>query len=1368
MKRIYLSLILIMACVAVSAQKVSESKALQKAQQFMKDKQFTIVNQARNRSQALDESPGYYVFNAEKGGFVIVAGDERMPEILGYSERGKIDKETVPCGLKWLLGCYEQMAKNVESSTMNRSKNRTKSDKAPIAPFVSTTWGQSTPFNAMCPKINGVKSLTGCVATAMAQIMNYFCWPNEVTEPIPAYTTSTSEVSMPQLEPTTFTWGYLNKSNISKLMLYCGQAVEMDYGTELSGSYPVVAAEAMKRLFGYDETTNYIEHENYSDEEWNNLLYEELSAKKPILYGGDDGKEGHAFVVCGYSDNLYYINWGWNGLADGYYVLDGISQTLGGYNYNQRAIVGIKPKGTPESVTYYPRRVVMENRAWSYDGWYITGLETISRLSKEYPDNFIGINIHVSDPMMKADNYEAVLEKMPCDPHCLINRSTNNELSPNYPDIKPLVEAKKNDAVANIEVSAVYNKPDKSAIKVTSDCIFGFNSSNEDFRIAFVLLEDNVGPYKLWNDNYSNPDAPDDSSNWLNEWIHKDAHLITTFDAVARGIYGDARGIEGSIPSSIEKNKSYHYEYSFNVPSPIEQFNDEEIQPYNNDNFRIVALVLDKSTGEILNASQTKITYDASIESQTFEFRNKDKRLVADEVVSWKSKGVNEDNLVLGTNLKPKGLTLSNFNGKQASGTATLEILSNTLGSSIITWGMSGEDVTVTGNSKTVSFKTNSKGEAAINLKASNISQFGTLDAKLTATINGFSQSVNIRFIHQQTEVQVGDDIELEEGQGWWFNGRVESRSDNADGLMFGSGKQERYYLATYIPADLFGEKVPTIDGIGFYGSTVGMGNITVWISTHLPAKGEEPDIASFSFPNDDPVVNQFNDIVFNQHYQIPENGVYVGYSFDIVDMNAHRSGSPIIYSEKTRENALWFMTESEPEWKGGVGYVEGNLAIKILFGGNVIKKNAASIKTVYPVFSTINNDTDFIFEINNDGSEPISSFEYEIDGIPNFMEIYGWTMNPYSSQSFGAMVSVGSKANYTEKTMTITKVNGMPNESIEKSMKIPYYISRKKSPTVAVMEEFTGTWCGWSLAANLALDYYQKKFGDKLITICVHGSSTTVKDPMEIPEYSEIRKLNWGMYPSCLINRTRGDKYRYSFDDPMAPFQDGYGEGTFNLDVNIENVLNRIMPGSIEMGATWNNAAQDAINIQTRTTFELNAAELPFEIGYVLLEDGMSGEGIEWALLNDFANMETVRWYEFEELTKLPALVYDQKYDNVPVDAWDAYKGVPGSLVGPFTAGVPVEGSFLADIKGNTLIQNKENLSVVALIVNKETGKIINAAKCKIGDSLSPSGINSIMKMRATFDIYNLQGRKVRTSATSLNGLPKGVYIIDGRKVIK
>ena len=1315
MKKILLLLLCISLGMTLHAKEVTRQQALLKARQFMENKQFKTPKTLRSCDSSALEQQSYYVFNAEEGGFVIVSGDDRMPEILGYSERGKIDMGSAPCGLKWLLGCYEQMAK---SKNFQPIRSRTRAAKAPVAPFVTTTWGQSTPYNAMCPQINGVKSLTGCVATAMAQIMNYFCWPNEVTEPIPAYTTSTNKVSMPQLEPTTFTWGYLNKSNLSKLMLYCGQAVEMDYGPDFSGAYPVMAAESMKSLFGYDETIRYVEHDNYSDEEWNNLLYEELAAQRPILYGGDDGRrDGHAFVLCGFADDHYYINWGWGGIADGYYVLDGISQTLGGYNYNQRAIVGIIPNGTPTSVTYYPRRVVMENRTTIYDGRYVPGIETIRRLTEDYPDNFIAIEMHSNDIAL-TENYDQIIERLPCDPHCLINRITNNELEPNYQNIKPLVEAQKNKAIATIDASAVFDRPDKSAIKVSTDTEFGFNATEEDFRLAFVLLEDKVGPYTQDNVVLSDPNAPDDPNDWLNEWRHKGPEVEMLFDHYARGIYGNALGIEGSLPSNIEKDKIYHYEYTFNVPDP-QTWDLCQWAILNKENFRVVVLLIDKSTGEILNACQTKIDYDASVESQTFEYKNKGKRLVADETVSWKSKGVADDNIILGTNLKPEGLTLATFDGKQASGTATLEILTNTLGSPTLTWGMSGEDVTVTDNLQTISFTTDNQGLAKIQLKVDNIGQFGELDAKLTATINGFSQSVIIKFVHQQSDIQVGDDIELDDGQGWWSNCQIDDGGD-VSGLMWGTCKQERYNLATYIPANLFGDKIPTVDGISFYGSTVGMGNIKVWVSSHLPAIGEEPDIASFSFPNDDPVVNRFNDIAFNQHYQIPEEGVYVGYSFDIVDMNAHRSGSPIIYTEKNREGAMWFMTDSDPVWREQLDYVQGNLAIKILFGGNVLKKNAASIKRIQPVFELVNTDVFPIFEVVNDGIEPITSFEVEIEG--NTWEILynDYPLNPYSSYNCGSLfMNTGSEAAYQQKTFTITKVNGKPNESENNSCVGQFYISRQKSPNFAVMEEFTATWCGWSLAANMALEYYQEKFGDKLITICAHGSSTTVKDPMELPEYSNIRELSTGMYPSCLINRARGIEYDYDFDDPMCPFVDGLGKGTFNLDVNIENVLNRIMPGSIEVNATWANDTQDAINIQTRTTFELNASELPFEIGYVLLEDGMSGEGDEWALSNSFAGQESVQWQEFLELTKLPSLIYGQKYDNVPVAAWDAYKGVPGSLVGPFTAGVPVEGSFLADIKDNTLIQNKKNLSVVALIVNKETGKIINAAKCKIDDTM-------------------------------------------------
>ena len=1358
MKRFAFLLLTLSVALISFAGEVTEAEALQKAQRFMQGKQFVAasVNNARRAgSTAQSEiNTGYYIFNAKNnGGFVIVSADDRMPEILGYSNHGSIDVEAAPCGLKWLLGRYELMAKTVSEQNVQLSHRANRASKAPIAPFITTTWGQSTPYNDLCPKVNGARALTGCVATAMAQIMNYYCWPNEVTVPIPAYTTTSYNVSMPQLEPATFTWGHLNKEQLSKLMLYCGQSVKMDYGPEFSGAYPELAVESMKSYFGYAGTIKYVEQGSYSDEEWNNLLYEELSAHRPILYGGDDGTSGHAFVLSGFDNNLFYINWGWNGMADGYYVLDGISKSLGGYNYNQRAIVGINPKGTSTPVTYYPRRVVMENEAWIYNGQYVPGIESVRRLSEDYPDNFIGINMHMSDPMANADNYRDIIEKMSCNPYCLINRATN-EFSPIYPNIKSIVEAQKDYAVATVSASAVYAKPDKSAIKVMADCAFGFDGADEDFRFAFVLLEDKVGPFNQDNSFYSDPDAPDDPNDWLNEWRHKGTQVEMLFDNVARGIYGSPWGIASSIPSVVNKGETYHYEYTFNVPDPA-KWDTWQATVLNKENFRVVALLIDKSTGEIMNACQTKIAYDASVESQTFEFRNKEERLVADEEVSWRSKGVAEDNLVLGTNLKPNGLTLTTFDGKQISGTATLEILTNTLGSAMLTWGMSGENVTLTGNSQTISFTTNAQGQAQIGLKASNISQFGLLKAKLTATVNGSSQSVNIKFIHQQSDVQMGDDIELEESQGWWANCRMDD--EDVAGLMYGTGKQERYHLATYIPADLFGNKIPTIDGISFYGSTVGMGNIKVWISSHLPAKGEEPDIATYSFTKEDIDINKFNDMVFNQHFQIPESGVYVGYSFDIVDMNAHRSGSPIIYSEKTREGALWWMTESDPEWRSQRDYVQGNLAIKILFGGNVLKRNSASIKRVIPVFELVNTEIFPIFEVENDGIEPITSFEVEMEGNTWEILMNDYPLNPYSSYNCGSLVTnTGSVAEYQQKTFTITKVNGKPNESENGSGTGQFFISRQKSPIVAVMEEFTGTWCGWSLAANKALNVYQEMFGDKLIEICAHGSSILQKDPMELPKYSEIRALGQGNYPSCLINRSRGWVEDYDFDDWMCPFWDGLGEGTFNLDVNINNVLNRIMPGSIEVGAAWDNDSQNAIKIQTRTTFELDAEELPYEIGYVLLEDGMSGEGDEWAQYNFFVTDD----HNFDDIAALPEMNYGYKYNNVPVAAWDAYKGTPGTLVGPFKVGTPVEGSFLADISDNKLIQNKNNLTVVALIVNKETGKIINAAKCKIGDTLPPTDITSLRAVNKSYDVYDMQGRRV-------NHPSKGLYIVNGKKYV-
>ena len=1336
-KRLVLSLFLFFVCLASNAQQVSESNAFQKAREFMKEKRFSTPSKARSRGLGETNSNGFYVFNADDGGFVIVAGDERMPDILGYSDHGRIDVETAPCGLRWLLGCYEQMSK---SENLQSARSRTRAAKAPVAPFIATTWGQKTPYNAMCPKIDGARAVTGCVATAMAQILNYYRWPNDASKPIPAYTSYTNKVSMPQLEPTTFTWGHLNKADLSKLMLYCGQAVQMDYGPEESGAG--VIDEALKSYFDYDESLRLVSRDNHSNDDWNDMLYEELVAQRPIYYFGSDGKDGHAFILCGYKDERFYINWGWDGGADGFFILDGISPALGGYNLGQGAVIGIKPKGTPTPLTFYPRRVVMENYAWTgvgaHEGRNVMGIETMRRLSNEYPDNFIGIDTHASDEMSNPENYQYMLSKYTCFPRSYIDRVSI--VDPYYSDVKYIVETQKNSACAKVEATASYAKPDFSAIKVSAKSTFGFDGNDEDFGLAFVLLEDQVGPFEQYNGLYSNPSAPDNPDDWLNEWVHQGQIVRMLFDNVAKGIYGDARGNEGSLPATIERGKTYNFEYSFNVPSSSWKSN--------KDNYRVVVLLIDRTTGEIMNACQTKIDYDDNVKNLTFEFKNKNKSLATGSETCWKSKGIAEENLSISTN---NDLVLATFDGKNVSGKAKLEILNNTMEASTLVWKMGDENTTVTGNSAELSFTTKSSGRMTTQLTASNIVQFGQLIARLTATVDGVSQSVIIKFIHRQLDAQIGEGIALTTGQSWWNNATVNSYDGSPVGYMQGTKKEERYSVATYIPVNLLGDKIPTIDGVSFFCPTPGMANVEAWISTHLPENGEKADIATIHYPDDELLLEKWNYMVFHQHYQIPDGGVYVGYSFDIVDMNSFRSLTPVMFSDKTRDNALWLKTESMSAWIDRFDNLQGNLQLKILFGGNALKKNAVSISKVQPVYTLTNTSTPVPFVLHNDGSEPVRSIKYEGDfGEGEFLV----NLAPYSSSDGylnNLTFSSGNEAKYQLNTLKITKVNGNPNETTESSMKIPVFVSKKESPTKVVLEEFTGTWCGFSTQANLLMDELRKKFGESIITICVHGGN----DPMLIPEYSDVRTLNGGAYPSLLINRQGNGN-----DDAWTPFFD------CDIDYFVSEAFKVKMPGSIEVGAEWTNESREAINIHTRTTFEVKAQELPFQISYVLLEDGMTGKGNEWAQNNVYSGIEDIYDRRLEELTKLPAMIYGQKYNDVPVAAWDVYKGVKGSLTGPFSAGVPVKGTFVADIKDNKLIQNKENLSVVALIVNKETGKIINAAKCKIGNS--PSGINNATTNEAAFDIYTLSGLKIRSHATSLEGLPKGVYIINGKKIIK
>lgn len=327
-------LITLTICLASAVQtlavRISEETALQKAQEFTKGKalkksESPIGLKKVNGNQT---SPNYYVFNiGEEEGFVIVSGDDRTRSILGYSDNGSFNPETVPSNMRWLLDGYDAAigsfkdgdaispAKTIEENGVN--------EKSDIAPLISTQWGQGSPYNNSCPVVNGKQCVTGCVATATAQVINYHKWPQFETTKVDGYTTFLNKIEMDELPARQFSWDNMDDNEIADLMLYCGQALNMNYTPQESASSGSRIPHVMTDIFHFGRSALYEERKNYSNQEWTDLLYDQLYKGLPILYFGTDMTSGgHAFIIDGYENGMYHVNWGWEGSYDGYFTID--------------------------------------------------------------------------------------------------------------------------------------------------------------------------------------------------------------------------------------------------------------------------------------------------------------------------------------------------------------------------------------------------------------------------------------------------------------------------------------------------------------------------------------------------------------------------------------------------------------------------------------------------------------------------------------------------------------------------------------------------------------------------------------------------------------------------------------------------------------------------------------------------------------------------------------------------------------------------------------------------------------------------------------------------------------------------------------
>lgn len=359
-----LAIALIAGGTTLSAKDLSAEDAMAVAANFRSNEGMRFapadVKMSIAYSGLTDSGVAYYAVNYGKNeGFALVSGDDRAPEVLGYSTTGEFPAGELPLNVKWWLAEYARQIDYIREHATGTYNVKAQANRQNIPQLLHVAWDQDAPYNNLCPTVRGGRAVTGCVATAMAQVMKYYNWPVK-SEGQCTYNGRTVTLN------TTFDWDNMldtymsgkyttaQGTAVAQLMFDCGRSVDMEYSSSASGAYTDYIPGAFYRNFGYDKSIAYSIREYYSDTEWDDMMYAELAAGRPIVYGGNTrSQEGHQFIADGYENGYYHINWGWSGAYDGYFLLDALDpdgQGIGGgssaFNYDQDAVYRImKPCG---------------------------------------------------------------------------------------------------------------------------------------------------------------------------------------------------------------------------------------------------------------------------------------------------------------------------------------------------------------------------------------------------------------------------------------------------------------------------------------------------------------------------------------------------------------------------------------------------------------------------------------------------------------------------------------------------------------------------------------------------------------------------------------------------------------------------------------------------------------------------------------------------------------------------------------------------------------------------------------------------------------------------------------------------------------
>lgn len=358
-----LMLVLLLVCgqATIQAKRISQWQAQQQAYSFW-GKQMPMKAKAKSRvvstaSLSTLGNDSYYVFNNDAGGFVIIAGDDAVAPVLGYTSTGAFDANNLPEGLKDLLKSYEQqiaaLGKNYKANTTS-----TRAEFTGEKLLITAKWNQGAPFNKYTPN----NYVTGCVATAGAIVMKHHGYP---AKGVGSHSYTWNGQNLTASFEHDYDWAnmpgrYTGDNDaafdgVARLMSDLGIAVNMQYANGGSASALEDLVTALKKYFGYSKYARHLKIEDLGAEAWNGRLRAEIDANRPVLYAASDANVGgHSFVIDGYKDESFSVNWGWGGYCDGFYRVGALNPEVDGtpqgdqYNSSQAAVFALQPSDGKE------------------------------------------------------------------------------------------------------------------------------------------------------------------------------------------------------------------------------------------------------------------------------------------------------------------------------------------------------------------------------------------------------------------------------------------------------------------------------------------------------------------------------------------------------------------------------------------------------------------------------------------------------------------------------------------------------------------------------------------------------------------------------------------------------------------------------------------------------------------------------------------------------------------------------------------------------------------------------------------------------------------------------------------------------------